>query len=599
MKTEEQEKKEIIKELMKEAGIKPKFKEKVHVEAEAFREENPEVKEMIDVYEKNHKYGEFNNIEVNEGNYSELQKEVITALLLKKRDGATEMIVEEIKKTNYIYTTRNDNKSEVWIYDNGIYKPEGKTFIKEHCRGILGKAYTPHLSNEIISKIEADTYIDEKEFFTINDIDEIPVQNGILNLKTRELSEFDPKKIFFNKLPMPYNPEAKCPAINAHFKGVLESKEDITRIEEVFGEALLKEYRIEKAIFFLGFGRNGKGKTLELMKRFVGADNCSAVALKNMREDNFHIFNMFGKLVNLSGDLSDTSLKETGCLKQLIGRDIISGDRKNKSMINFINYSTIMFGGNDLPKVYDTTDGFWDKWEIFNFPFKFITQKEINSLPEKERKNKRVIDPDHANKISSIEELSGLLNLALDGLDRLTKNNQYSYSKTGKEIKEFWIRKSDSFAAFCMDCIEADYDGYVSKKELRNKYSKYCKYLRLKGSSDVAIKITLNNEFGCIDNRKYYELERRQERIWEGIKFKENIDDLLRDLSISQGSHSFCSSLGDKSSYVSGKTPTSLSNEDNSLVNNSESQFSDEDIEKSGINPDLIKKIEKEVQNGK
>jgi len=117
-------------------------------------------------------------------NYSKLQKNVFILLLDNDRNKATEVIVNEIKKDNYIYTTRDDIKSEMWIYDEGVYIPQGKTFVKEFSRKILGNAFTTQLSNIIINKIEADTYINQDEFFKTDNISEIPLMNGILNIFT-------------------------------------------------------------------------------------------------------------------------------------------------------------------------------------------------------------------------------------------------------------------------------------------------------------------------------------------------------------------------------------------------------------------------------
>ena len=467
----------------------------------------------------------------------DLKSEVLMKLAIKERNEATELLVNHILSQKDVYTTRNDDKEEVYIYSDGIYVPQGKTYIREAVRNVLNEAYTNQIYNEVLSKIEADTYIDQKEFFAINNIWEIPVQNGILNLKTRTLSDFTPKKIFFTKLAMDYNPAQECEAIDKHFREVLATEEDVLVMEEVFGTLLLKDYRIEKAIIMLGDGRNGKGKTISLMKNFVGAGGYSAVALKNMREDNFRICDMFGKLVNLSGDLSNTSLKDTGCLKMLIGRDPINADRKHKDSLDFINYAKIIFAANELPRVYDSTDGFWDRWVPFVFPFKFITQQEYDSLPKEEQENKKIIDPDHINKINTKEELSGLLNKALDGLDRTLKNDNYSYNPSGNDVKSWWIRKSDSFAAFCTDCIKGEYDSFITKKELQSKFSKYCKAVGINGVSPKSIIMTMENEFGSISNRKYITIDdnsvypnKSQEEVWEGVKFNDDIDDFIKNL---------------------------------------------------------------------
>lgn len=452
------------------------------------------------------------NILINK-DYSELQKEVLFALLDKDRDKATEIIVNEIKKENYIYTTRDDIKSEMWIYREGIYVPQGKSFIKEFSRKILKESFSTHLINIIISKIEADTQIEHDSFFNTNFIYEIPLLNGILNIKTKKLIPHSPKKIFFNKIPIEYNISAECPNIIQHFENVLKNKEDIIVILELFGYLLLKEYKIEKAFMFLGFGRNGKSKTIELMKRFIGAENCSSLPLRSLHEESFSLSELFGKMANLSADLSKTDLKETGMIKSLIGRDTIQAKRKFLRDLNFVNYAKMVFATNELPRIYDTTDGFWTKWILIEFPFKFVNEKIFDKLNDKEKILHKILDTDIIEKLTTSEELSGLLNLALENLNNLLINKDFSYSKNVKEVKDLWIRRSDSFTAFCYDCVKENSEKSISKKLLRKIYHNYRKKHKVPGCSDKAIKITLENMFGVSEsqNSKY-------DRIWDGIE---------------------------------------------------------------------------------
>jgi len=451
-------------------------------------------------------------------NYSKLQKKVFMNLVTGERDKATELIVEEIKRNFQIYTTRDDIKSEMWIYDNGIYIPQGKSFIKEFSRNILQEAFTSHIANNIIGKIEADTYIEHDKFFSSDYKYEVPLLNGILNIKTREISNFDHEKIFFNKLPVKYDAAQECPKIINHLETVLKEKEDIPVLLELFGYLLLKEYKIEKAFMFVGFGRNGKSKTIELMKLFIGPDNCSNLALRSLNDDSFSLSELFGKMANLAADLSKTDLKETGMIKALIGRDTIQAKRKFLRDLNFVNYAKMVFAANELPKIYDTTEGFWTKWVLIEFPYKFVTEKEYNKLSEENKFGHKILNPDIIKELTTPEELSGLLNLALDGLDRILKNDDFSYSKATKEVKDLWIRKSDSFTAFCMDHLTEDFNNKITKKELRRMFWKYCKKHKLSGASDKVINITLENLFGVSEYREF-----QGERHWEGIKFKNEV----------------------------------------------------------------------------
>jgi P4 family phage/plasmid primase-like protien len=457
------------------------------------------------------------NIKANK-DYTALQKEIYIALAVKDRDKATELLVKEIKSNNFIYTTRDDVKSEMWIYKEGIYVPQGKSFVREFSREILGEAYSTQLSNAIISKIEADTFIEHDEFFNTNYVEEIPLINGILNIRTRELTEHTPQKIFFNKLPVTYNPDSDCPNVLNHFRSILSSDEDVKVMMELFGYLLLKEYKIEKAVMFVGFGRNGKSKTIELMKRFIGAENCASLPLRALHEESFSLSELFGKMANLAADLSKTDLQETGMIKSLIGRDTIQAKRKYLRDLNFVNYAKMIFAANELPKIFDTTDGFWTKWVLIEFPYKFVTKEQYDSASEEERKMWKIMDPDIIEKLTEEEELSGLLNYALDGLDRLLGNKDFSYTKSTSQVKDMWIRKSDSFTAFCYDHIEEDSNAIISKKDLRKYYHKYNKIHKLSGCSDKAIKITLESMFGVSESQN-----NSWDRIWEGINLK-NLD---------------------------------------------------------------------------
>jgi len=443
---------------------------------------------------------------------------VLETIAKDKAEG-TELIVKRIEKEEHIYTTRDDEKSEMWIYNEGVYIPEGRTFIKEFCRETLGKVFTTNIGNLIIAKIEADTYIEQEEFFNNVNEKEVPVMNGILNIFTRKLRPFNPKEIFFNKLPIVYDKDNFCPNIIKHFQTVLKDKTDLPVMQELFGFLLLKEYKIEKAIMLSGNGRNGKSKTIELMKRFLGINNCSGVPLQDLDNDNYSKAELLNKMANLAGDISSKALSNDAWFKALTGRDLIGAARKFKTRVNFTNYAKMIFSANELPKVYDNTRAFWDRWVLLEFPYTFVNHKEL--LEADDTTKLKLIDTEIIEKITKPEEMSGLLNWALIGLERLLKNSDFSHSIGYLEVKKMWQRKSDSFMAFCEDFLEEEYEGQISKKELRSQYSKYCKIHKSKGQSEKSIRATLMDNYGVSEARTM--LDETKVRVWEGIKWKEGV----------------------------------------------------------------------------
>lgn len=445
-----------------------------------------------------------------------------------KRAELTEHLATQFMKQNRVYTIRNDMKDEIWIYIDGIYIPHGRSYLREFCRTKLKETYIPYLVSDVIHKVAVDTFIDEEDFFHENSTEEICILNGLLNLKTRKLVEFSPDKIFFNKLPIVYDPQADCPAIETHFQAVLKNPSDKEVLYELFGFCLYKEYFIEKALMLLGDGRNGKGKTIELLKNFLGAENCASVPLQQLESENFARCELFKKLANLCGDLSHTALKTTGIFKQLTGRDLISADRKFLPRIHFKNYAKLVFACNELPRTGDLTPAFWNRWILLEFPYTFLPKKEYDKqladteISEAEKNNIKLADPEIIQKLTTQTELSGILNKALDGLDKLSKKKDFSFSKSTADIKLLWLRKSDSITVFVSEKIEeGDINSdYIPKNQLKRKYVSYCREQKARISSDKDIKSALESNFDIYDKQITGDNSERI-RVWQGIKWKE------------------------------------------------------------------------------
>jgi putative DNA primase/helicase len=494
-------------------------------EEERSKQEWKDKKKQEKENEKQKKREEYRTNESREYDYSNtlpktLKERYIDLLKDKKWGDASELLANHLGNKLKLYTTKDDQKSEMWVYKDGIYVPQGKSEIKEQLRLLLGKWYSMWMFNQVVAKIEADTFIEQEKFFEIGNPEELPVKNGILNVITKQLSPFTPNKVFFNKLPVNYNPLSSCPQIEQFLIDVLSDESDRAVFYEMGGFCLLKEYKFEKAFMLVGNGRNGKDKSLELIKRCIGIENCCSVPLSALSSESFIISEFFGKMANVAGDIDHQDLKDTSEFKSLTGRSLKTAPRKFLKPITFVNHAKFIFACNDLPMVYDTSKGFWDRWVLLEYPYTFVTKEELEKTTEKT--NIKLRDENIIEKITSPDELSGLLNKFLDGLDRLLEKRGFSSTKGSEEIKNTWIRKANSFMAFCSDRIESDYDKFITKKDLRRKYANYCKKYHLLSKSDLVIKRTLEELHGAVEGYKNTE-NNITERVWEGIKWKESL----------------------------------------------------------------------------
>ena len=364
------------------------------------------------------------------------------------------LLAEEIMSENH-FITMMDNEV-IYVYKDGFYQPYGEVLIKKICKEKLQKEYRKNRATEVIDYIKASTYVKRRE----EPPNLIPLKNGILDLDKMELKPHSPEYMFFNKLPVKYDPNAKCPNIDKFHREITGSKEDVQILEEVIGFCLYREYFIAMALMLVGEGSNGKSTWLNLVKTFLGFENVSSRGLQELEENRFAKADLHHKLANIYADLPDKALQRTGTFKMLTGRDPITAERKFQNSFQFVNYAKLLFSANKVPEAYDDTDAFFRRWIIIKFPNQFVGDKEDSNI---------------LKKLTTEEELSGLLNKALKALKRLLKKGRFSYSKTIEEIREDYIRKSSPISAFIMDCLELDSDAFIVKKELYSLFAEYCR----------------------------------------------------------------------------------------------------------------------------
>ena len=505
-------------------SFKNAFGEIENVPYEQIKKENIEEIKHLDL-----KYAIQNDLDIKKGlaehqnqnrSFKDLQEDVRFQLHdVKDRLRASELMVAYFQKENHIFAVRNDDKKEIWIYKDGIYVENGASYIQEFVRKVLDYSYTTQLKNQVIEKIEADNLIDGNELFEYNkDLDFIPVENGLLNLKTKKLEDFTPEKIFFTKLPVSYDKKATCPQIKKFIRDICGDLKDVETIQQFIGTCLYREQRWEKMLMCIGGGRNGKSKLAELIKNFLGAKNVSGLQPASFEDpENFQTHMLHTCLANMYMDISKNAFKNTSLLKSLSGRETITVPRKHKTAITFKNSAKFIFGANELPMSYDITDGFWGRWLLINLPYTFVYEGDLNKVDEAEKAKYKIRDDDIIEKICTQEELNGLLNWALDGLQKVFTQGGFSYKYSTEEVKIQWIKKSDSFMAFYMDCCTDSYEKKIPKQELQKAYIWYCKENRLKISHPKRINNALS-EVGCYDGR--YKGQNEDFYYWENIDFK-------------------------------------------------------------------------------
>ncbi len=234
-------------------------------------------------------------------------------------------------------------------------------------------------------------------------------------------------------------------------------------IEEWLGFYFLRNYMFKKAIIFVGDGDTGKTTLLEVITHLLGRENISSISLQKMSSDKFSAAHLYEKHGNLVDELSARDISDTGAFKVATGGGSVTGEYKYGNQFSFQNFSKFTFACNRIPDVSDTNDNaYYNRWMIIRFE---------NTITEK--------IPNFIKTLTTEEERSGLFNLAMKGLARLVKQQQFSYTNTAEETKTEMMRSGSSIAMFASDCLERADEEEISKEDMYEAYIAYCQKNKL------------------------------------------------------------------------------------------------------------------------
>ena len=410
---------------------------------------------------------------------------------------------------NYHFLTLKSlkGKDKIYVYEQGVYTEKAEELIVETIRIALGEQCSAYDRNETRAIIR-DLTIKGVDVFN-HEENIVCLQNGILNVDTLEFGEHSPTKYFWSKIPVNYNPKATCPKIEKFFSEIV-NETDVQTLVEAIAYCLYPGYPLHKAFMFVGFGGNGKTVFLKLAKTMLGEENCSALTLQQLDNSRFATSALIGKFANICADIPAKGLGKTGTFKALTGNDLIGGEFKFGKHHVFKNCAKLLFSANQVPKTIDDTPAFFRRWIVIVFPNVFSAFSEPKA------------DPHLLGKLTTAEELSGLLNKAVPALRQLLQRGKFHGDKPTAEWREDYIRKSDPVGAFFMDCLEEinDRDIFISKAELYEAFVKYCKANKLPSVDNSVFSRKIKAHFELAHESRKGSRGAR-EKGWSCLKFKE------------------------------------------------------------------------------
>ena len=342
----------------------------------------------------------------------------------------------------------------------------------------------------------------------------IQFKDKVFNIKDHKIHKVENRFFFTNPIPWEIAATDETPVMDKLFKEWV-GKDYVQTLYEIIAYCCLRDYPIQVLFCFLGHGRNGKSQFQKVLSKFLGLDNMCSTELDQLSNSRFESFKLFKKLACSMGETNFGVLNNTSLLKKLTGGDLISYEKKNKDPFDEYNYAKIIINSNSLPSSEDTSEGYYRRWVIIEFPNQFKEGKDIfRTIPD--------------------SEYCALARKVCKILPKLLENGEFTNQGSIEERKQKYIEASNPLTLFLDTYCQRDGEGYVRYGVL---YKAFVQFLSKKKKRIVSRK-----EFNNVLNLEGFEIRRttkliddmNSERdVWvEGLNFIKNevliLDEIMK-----------------------------------------------------------------------
>ena len=360
------------------------------------------------------------------------------------------------KKNNFIYLFNGS-------YWNEIDKERFQSFLgnvslKMGVEKFKAKIHT--FKDELFKQFMADSYLPTPKA-KLNSI-LINLLNGTFEITPtkRGLRNFEQKDFITHQLPFEFDPDATYPIFQKYLDEVLPDKDKQRVFAEYCGYIFIKPsvLKLEKMLILYGTGANGKSVFFEILNALLGSENISNYSLQSLTNENDYFRAKIGnKLVNYASEINGKL--ETDIFKQMASGEPIEARLPYGDPFILTEYAKLIFNCNELPKDVEHTNAYFRRFLIIGFDVTIPEDKQDKQLPQKIIQN----------------ELSGVFNWMLKGLDRVMEQKNFSKCEAVDNARSDYEKQSDSVQLFITEMeYKTSTTDYVLISELYPKYKMFC-----------------------------------------------------------------------------------------------------------------------------
>jgi len=344
---------------------------------------------------------------------------------LEGQEQSHESIAKALKM-NYILMSDGDARNYIYNYPKGsnIWKRIGEKALDGLTINVCTPGTKKSKRTEAWQQVTSEFCKMNINWNNIKDY-EIPLKEGILDFRTNTISHHKPEYFIDRVIPHKYNPKAKCKLWEKYLDEWFENdKEKKLFLQEFFGYIITTAHaKYKQALILLGKPNTGKSQIQDVAESLVGKENVTAIDIQDFGDPK-KIADIKGKFLNVSSDIEQDALLSAGGFKRLVSNgDSILIDQKYEPMERITPTAKFIIVTNHMLKITsDSSGGAFDRMTII---------KLHNVVPE----NKR--DPFLIQKLNQEEEMSGILNWAIEGARRLWKNKgKWTKVKESEALKQ-------------------------------------------------------------------------------------------------------------------------------------------------------------------
>lgn len=371
------------------------------------------------------------------------------------------------------------NSSQFWIYNGTHWTPINKQYVGKQITKVLDK-----MRQEIDIKVKENAIVTEalsimeRICATNKDVLRLtqkpyPVincRNGELWIDEKgvgKLREHKPSSYLLQVIDVEYTPGAECPLFDKSIReifGNFPDTEDMVRhFEEYIGYILHPDKRPAHWWLMKGPGGDGKSTLFKIISGILG----EAVMPEELsrfeggaRGDKHAMAELPGKLLVYDDDLNKNTILPDGILKKLSEDGVSTANPKGEKGFQFQRVCSVAMLSNGYPKTKDISRGTRRRAMVIPFNRGFHEGNAILDLPDQIIKN----------------ELAGVMNRALQGLQRLRQRGKFQEPKSCQLAKAEWLNESNPVAFFISECLEQtnNTEDTISLGDCFMEFTEFC-----------------------------------------------------------------------------------------------------------------------------